>query len=141
MSARQTHSGGPRRTRMMKSQCGTCGYTIRLSRRWLSDVGPPLCPTPECNAAPLEADWEPDVGEWMERNEPTLTPRMLRDKWVETRAPHRCALCRGEFPRDEKMRHKVYSAGGELFNEYVCLTCDGTSAAGAAGARTALARA
>ena len=33
-------------TRMVKCECGQCGYTVRTSRKWLDDVGAPLCP---CN--------------------------------------------------------------------------------------------
>lgn len=31
-------------TRLLKAECGQCGYTVRLTKRWL-DVGPPGCPT------------------------------------------------------------------------------------------------
>lgn len=30
-------------TRMMKAQCDTCEYTVRLTRKW-ADVGVPVCP-------------------------------------------------------------------------------------------------
>ena len=30
-------------TRMLKATCAECGYTVRLTRRWL-DVGAPICP-------------------------------------------------------------------------------------------------
>lgn len=30
-------------TRLLKVECGQCGYTVRLTRKWL-DVGPPGCP-------------------------------------------------------------------------------------------------
>lgn len=30
-------------TRLLKCVCGKCGYTVRLSQKWL-DVGPPHCP-------------------------------------------------------------------------------------------------
>ena len=30
-------------TRMQKAECGTCGYTVRLTQKWIS-VGPPHCP-------------------------------------------------------------------------------------------------
>jgi hypothetical protein len=31
-------------TRMLKCACDDCGYTIRISKKWL-EVGPPICPT------------------------------------------------------------------------------------------------
>lgn len=31
-------------TRMLKAACPSCGYTIRLTRRW-ADIGLPICPT------------------------------------------------------------------------------------------------
>ena len=31
-------------TRMMKVSCEECGYVARVSRKWLDEVGPPLCP-------------------------------------------------------------------------------------------------
>lgn len=35
--------GGRATTRMRKAECGTCGYTIRVSRRWIAR-GLPDCP-------------------------------------------------------------------------------------------------
>lgn len=38
------HSGPAKQgTRMIKVACPTCGYTVRLTRRWL-DMGAPICP-------------------------------------------------------------------------------------------------
>lgn len=34
-------------TRMIKASCSDCGYTVRLSRKWLMEAGSPLCPTHE----------------------------------------------------------------------------------------------
>lgn len=31
-------------TRLKKVECQTCGYTARVTRKWLNDVGPPYCP-------------------------------------------------------------------------------------------------
>ncbi len=31
-------------TRMIKVTCPKCGYLARVSREWINDVGPPLCP-------------------------------------------------------------------------------------------------
>ncbi len=30
--------------RMIKAECGECGYTVRLARKWIEDVGAPHCP-------------------------------------------------------------------------------------------------
>ena len=32
-------------TRMLKCECSTCGYTVRITRKWLTLAGPPICPT------------------------------------------------------------------------------------------------
>ena len=32
-------------TRLLKLQCPTCAYTVRITRKWLDEVGPPACPT------------------------------------------------------------------------------------------------
>jgi hypothetical protein len=31
--------------RLLKCECATCGYTVRTARKWLEEVGAPLCPT------------------------------------------------------------------------------------------------
>lgn len=42
-------------TRMIKAECGCCGYTIRLTRKWL-EVAIPVCPDPECEEFTLEME-------------------------------------------------------------------------------------
>jgi hypothetical protein len=32
-------------TRMLKCDCSACGYTVRITRKWLDAAGPPICPT------------------------------------------------------------------------------------------------
>ena len=32
------------KTRMLKCECATCGYTVRTARKWLEQAGAPLCP-------------------------------------------------------------------------------------------------
>lgn len=32
-------------TRQLKCECALCGYTARVSRKWLALAGPPLCPS------------------------------------------------------------------------------------------------
>ena len=31
-------------TRLVKCECGECGYTVRTTRKWLDEVGAPICP-------------------------------------------------------------------------------------------------
>lgn len=31
-------------TRLLKVACVSCGYTVRVTRKWVDDVGTPLCP-------------------------------------------------------------------------------------------------
>jgi len=31
-------------TRMIKCECGQCGFTVRTTKKWLDDVGAPHCP-------------------------------------------------------------------------------------------------
>jgi hypothetical protein len=38
-------------TRMIKCECGECGYTARTTAKWLDTVGAPLC---ACNSEPME---------------------------------------------------------------------------------------
>lgn len=38
---------GKQGTRMLKRSCGCCGYTVRLSKRWL-EVATPTCPDQSC---------------------------------------------------------------------------------------------
>lgn len=41
-------SRGPKQTsRMVKVNCGSCGYTLRAARSWIL-TGVPTCPNPEC---------------------------------------------------------------------------------------------
>jgi hypothetical protein len=32
-------------TRMLKCECSSCGYTVRITRKWPTLAGPPICPT------------------------------------------------------------------------------------------------
>jgi hypothetical protein len=31
-------------TRLIKCECGVCGYVARVARKWIDDVGAPICP-------------------------------------------------------------------------------------------------
>lgn len=43
---------GPKKqgTRLLKVQCGECGYVCRVTGKWIDEVGAPLCP---CNTEPM----------------------------------------------------------------------------------------
>jgi hypothetical protein len=32
-------------TRMLKCECEDCGYSVRTTRKWIEQAGPPVCPT------------------------------------------------------------------------------------------------
>lgn len=53
-SAAKEASGGdkPGGTRLLKAECQDCGYTVRVTRKWL-DIGPPICPK---DLKPMHAD-------------------------------------------------------------------------------------
>src|ERR1700677_2072527 len=40
-----TNGRKPQTTRMIKCECGTCGYVARTTQKWISDAGAPICPT------------------------------------------------------------------------------------------------
>lgn len=35
----------PQKTRLLKVSCKTCGYTARITQRWITKAGTPQCPT------------------------------------------------------------------------------------------------
>jgi hypothetical protein len=40
-------------TRLVKCECGECGYVARVSRKWLEEVGAPVCPGSDCGSAQM----------------------------------------------------------------------------------------
>jgi hypothetical protein len=52
---------------MLKCECSVCGYTVRVTRKWLSLVGPPICLddriplTPEVAARPFTKPFRVDM--------------------------------------------------------------------------------
>jgi hypothetical protein len=38
-------------TRLRKCECADCGYTVRVTAKWIDEAGAPLCP---CNSAPMQ---------------------------------------------------------------------------------------
>lgn len=55
-------SGGdkPGGTRLLKAECADCGYTVRVTKKWLEGKGAPICP---CNMKPMVADGADGIGE------------------------------------------------------------------------------
>ena len=43
----------PGGTRLLKAECGECGYTVRVTKKWLEAKGAPICP---CNMKAMVAD-------------------------------------------------------------------------------------
>jgi hypothetical protein len=45
LNARKRAEGpGKQGTRLLKAVCGHCGYTVRITRKWVDEVGAPICP-------------------------------------------------------------------------------------------------
>jgi hypothetical protein len=52
-----TRTGKPKQsTRLVKCECGICGYTVRTTSKWLNYAGPPLCPAEACEAQAMQCD-------------------------------------------------------------------------------------
>jgi hypothetical protein len=54
------------KTRMLKCECATCGYTVRTARKWLELAGAPLCPIEDhgqMEHEPLDDEDEGEGGE------------------------------------------------------------------------------
>lgn len=117
-------------TRLLKAQCGTCAYTVRVTRRWLAELGAPLCP---CNSermecaeyeALLEAQRETERG-MMDAYARSITvdARVLRERWLHGRVIHTCLQCKNEIPIGEEYHLRVLRVGGEMLTEKRCLGC------------------
>jgi hypothetical protein len=39
------------KTRLIKCECSVCGYIARVSQKWISAAGPPICPTDQASMA------------------------------------------------------------------------------------------
>jgi hypothetical protein len=60
-----TETSGPKKqgTRMLKAECGECGYTVRLTKKWAS-IAEPLCPVDDHGAMTVEwPEGEDEEGE------------------------------------------------------------------------------
>jgi hypothetical protein len=47
-------------TRMLKAECPACGYTVRLAKKWVVEVGAPICPKHDVMIVELPDDEEGD---------------------------------------------------------------------------------
>ncbi len=43
--ALKTGKGEKKGSRLLKVQCPKCGYVARVTRKWIDEAGPPICPT------------------------------------------------------------------------------------------------
>lgn len=114
-------------TRLLKAQCGSCAYTVRVTRRWLAELGPPLCP---CNREPLECAQFDDIEERAQRECEAWAAttyrqeaRTLRDRWNRARIVHTCISCKNEIPIGEEYHLRQLAIGGEIVTEKKCLGC------------------
>ncbi len=109
------------KTRLLKAQCGTCAYTVRVSRTWLCDAGPPICP---CNRQTMEC---PDWDEIVEAEQTELTSsdrgRIVRVSRVTLRIDRDCDGCGGRMAAGMVSKRTVYSLHGNLEEEDLCDSC------------------
>jgi hypothetical protein len=49
-----TAYGKKQTTRLLKAMCGSCGYTVRVTSKWIDEAGYPICPS--CNEEMCGAD-------------------------------------------------------------------------------------
>jgi hypothetical protein len=52
-------------TRLLKLQCPTCGYTVRITQKWLDEVGPPACPRHGDNLKEASSSMNTDIGHFI----------------------------------------------------------------------------
>lgn len=60
-TAAETTAPKKQAARMLKCECATCGYTVRTARKWLVELGPPLCPAEGHGAMQHEPLDDPDA--------------------------------------------------------------------------------
>lgn len=46
-------------SRMVKCECKKCGFTCRTTRKWLEEIGPPIC---ACNKEAMSFEIPPELG-------------------------------------------------------------------------------
>jgi hypothetical protein len=64
----------PQSTRLLKAECGECGYTVRVTKKWLEAKGAPICP---CSMKAMTADMPEAPGPWLESSFLAQRPRLL----------------------------------------------------------------
>ena len=109
------------KTRMLKAQCGTCAYTVRISRTWLCESGPSLCP---CNGSVMECpDWDAIL--LAEQSELGRGDRgnIVRVSRVTLRIERDCDGCGGRMQAGQASKRTVYSLHGALQEEDLCDSC------------------
>ncbi len=52
IKAKGEHKG----SRLLKVQCPGCGYVARVTRKWLEEVGPPICPADKVSFKEVEVE-------------------------------------------------------------------------------------
>lgn len=117
------------RTRMLKASCGHCAYTVRLTRKWLLDAGPPICPVDGGSHGAMECPQFDDIVEseletWEADSRAESDIALHRQQWVDsTRKPHTCATCGTETESGDRMLRREYRTGGTITAEYLCMLC------------------
>lgn len=56
-----------------------------------------------------------------------MSCRVLTDKEVTVRKPHRCIMCRRKFPEGSRMHYQSNIYKGDFGSVYWCMTCEGLS--------------
>ena len=49
-------TAAPRPRNDLRARCAACGYSARVTRKWLSSIGAPICPCPEGGPMELPVD-------------------------------------------------------------------------------------
>jgi hypothetical protein len=120
-------AANPARTRLLKAICGDCAYTVRVTRRWLDELGAPLCP---CNREPLEcAEWEAIKEQRTEQmadyaRSISVGSRVLSEKSRIARTRHTCSRCKWEcIEIGHEYSIRTMRVGGEIVTEKTCKGC------------------
>ncbi len=113
---------GALKTRMLKAQCGSCAYSVRVSRTWLCEAGPPICP---CNRDVMECPQWDEIME-LEQEAAAQSDRLgtvVRVKRVRLRIDRDCNGCGGRMAAGQTSKRTVYTLGGQLSEEDLCSSC------------------
>ena len=61
-------------TRLLKAECETCGYVVRVTNKWVVDVGPPHCPDHGAMAVDGVSEEDPEEGPDLNEDPEELSP-------------------------------------------------------------------